>query len=365
MLVGLVTATVFASGEDGFNTYRIPALIRTAKGSLVAFAEARASQADAANNAIVTKISVDGGVTWGRMEVCQSPNVLTPQPPLHGMERGSLGGSFNNPCVVETRGGRLVVHFQHYPKDTHEFDVAAGLEGPKVVRGFQTESRDGGLTWSAPKDVTKEIKPPEAVTIASGPGVGIRLERGRWKNRLVMPYNYRVGNRWWVYCAYSDDDGRHWKRGLRVDQPEEMNANEVQVVELASGDVLLNARNQAKRKERCVALSHDGGATFSPAGFDSRLVDPVCQGSLIRLGDGVLAFSNPAHASKRENGTVRFSWDEGRTWPSSVFVEPGSFQYSSMVALPANRVGMLYETVVGGQYHIRFKIIINNKYINI
>ena len=354
-MIALAAAiTVFASGEGGYNTYRIPALVRTTKGSLVAFVEARASQADAANNAIVTKVSEDGGVTWGKLGVCQSP-ILTPQPPLHGMERGSFGGSFNNPCVVENRSGRLIVHFQHYPKDTHEYDVEAGFSGPKVVRGFQTESRDGGKSWSAPRDITPEIKPPDAVTIASGPGVGIRLERGKHKNRLVMPYNYRVGKRWWVYCAYSDDDGRHWKRGARVEQPEEMNANEVQVVELTSGDVLLNARNQAKRKERCISLSHDGGTTFSPAAFDSRLIDPVCEGSMIRLDSGVLAFCNPANQTKRENGTVRFSWDEGRTWPSSVVLEPGSFQYSSMTALPENRMGVLYETVVDGAYHIRFQ----------
>ncbi len=345
-MISLAAAvTVFASGEDGFNTYRIPALIRTSKGSLVAFAEARASQADAANNAIVTKTSADGGLTWGKIAVCQSPTQMP------------SGGSLNNPCVIENRAGKLVVHFQQYPKDTHEFDVIAGLEGPKVVRGFQTESGDGGQTWSTPNDITKEIKPPEAVTIASGPGVGIRLVRGKHKNRLVMPYNYRVGNRWWVYCAISDDGGRHWKRGARVEQPDEMNANEVQVVELTSGDILLNARNQAKRKERCVALSHDGGSTFSPAAFDSRLIDPVCQGSLIRLENGVLAFSNPAHTTKRENGTIRFSWDEGRTWPSATVIEPGSFQYSSMVALPENRVGILYETVIGGQYQVRYQAV--------
>lgn len=343
MIALAAAVTVFASGEDGFNTYRIPALIRTGKGKLVAFAEARASQADAANNAIVTKISEDGGVTWGRMGVCQSPTEVL------------NGGSLNNPCVVENRSGRLIVHFQQYPKDTHEFDVAAGLEGPKVVKGYQTESRDGGVTWSVPQDITRQIKPPEAVTIASGPGIGIRLERGKHKNRLVMPYNYRVGNRWWVYCAYSDDEGRHWKRGLRVDQPDEMNANEVQVVELASGDVLLNARNQAKRKERVLAMSTDGGATFSPAAFDSRLIDPVCQGSIVRLGNGYLAFSNPVHATKRENGVVRFSWDEGRTWPISSSIELGSFQYSSLAALPDKRVGVLYETVVNGNYQIRFQ----------
>ena len=134
-----------------------------------------------------------------------------------------------------------------------------------------------------------------------------------------------------------------------------MNANEVQVVELASGDVLLNARNQAKRKERVLAMSTDGGATFSPAAFDSRLIDPVCQGSIIRLGNGYLAFSNPVHATKRENGVVRFSWDEGRTWPISSSIELGSFQYSSLATLPDNRVGVLYETVVNGNYQIRFQ----------
>lgn len=337
--------TVFASGEDGFHTYRIPALIRTSKGNLVAFAEARKSEADAAENTIVTKISVDGGTTWGKMVICQSPAT------------GGLGGSFNNPCVVENRPGRLVLHFQHYPKGMHEYDVEAGFEGPKAVRGFQTESRDGGQSWSVPKDITKEIKPPEAVTIASGPGIGIRLVRGRWRNRLVMPYNYRVGRRWWVYCAYSDDDGRHWKRGPRVEQPDEMNANEVQVVELAGGDILLNARNQATRKERCVALSHDGGVTFSPAAFDSRLVDPICQGSIAWLDGGLLAFSNPVHGSKRENGQVKFSWDEGRTWPFSAPVESGSFQYSSLADFGGSRVGILYESVVNSRYQIKFQVI--------
>jgi sialidase-1 len=134
-----------------------------------------------------------------------------------------------------------------------------------------------------------------------------------------------------------------------------MNANEVQVVELTSGDILLNARNQAKRKERCISLSHDGGATFSPAAFDSRLIDPVCQGSIIRLDNGVLAFSNSAHQTKRENGTVRFSWDEGRTWPLSSVIETGSFQYSCMTKLPKQKIGVLYETVVNGSYQIRYQ----------
>lgn len=341
----LTSATVvFSSPSDGFHTFRIPSLYKSRKGPLLAFCEGRQSQSDAAQNQIVLKRSFDDGKTWRPLQVI-----------------AKMGGSLNNPCVVETTSGKLILHFQYYPAGTHEYDAVAGYYGAKVVQAYQMESQDAGATWGKLKALTKEIKNSEAATLASGPGIGIQLQRGRQKGRLLMPYNQRIDKRWSVYMAISDDQGKTWKRGRLVDQPDDVNGNEVQVVELAEGAVLLNARNQASGGQRCVAISHDGGNTFSRIALDSRLVDPVCHGSIVRLswpdpnGPGVLAFSNPMDDKSRRNGHIQLSFDEGRTWPQRFLIDPASFQYSCLCSLSEKMAGILYERVTQDQYEIVFR----------
>jgi sialidase-1 len=256
MLLSQATV-VFNSPNDGFHTFRIPSLIKSSKRTLVALCEGRQGLNDAAQNQIILRRSTDDGRTWQ---------------PLFRVAK--MDGSLNNPCVVEAGKGKLVLHFQHYPSGTHEYDAVPGHSGPKSVQAFQVESSDDGVTWSVPKNISTQVKALDVATIASGPGVGIRLERGRKKGRLLMPYNQRIGQRWSVYMALSDDQGKTWRRGATVDQPSGINANEIQVVELAEGGVMLNARNQATGGTRCVALSHDAGENFSRIELDTRLIDP-------------------------------------------------------------------------------------------
>lgn len=337
---------VFASPSETFNTFRIPSLVYTSKKTLLAICEGRQSQKDAAKNEIILKRSGDEGKSWLPMQIV-----------------AKMDGSLNNPCVVEAKPGRLVMHFQFYPKDAHEFDSALGKNEESSIRGFQVESLDEGLTWSTPRDITNLIKFKESSTIASGPGVGIRLERGRRKGRIVMPYNQRVGKRWTVYTAFSDDAGKTWRKGTVLDQPTNVNANEVQLVELSEGGVLLNARNQSSGGLRCIAVSHDAGENFSPVELDTRMTDPVCQASIVRLSwptlgqPGVIAFSNPFDAKNRKNGMLQLSYDEGRTWPRKVLIEPDSFAYSCLTRLSDDRAGILYEKVDQGQYKLLYRTI--------
>jgi sialidase-1 len=341
---------VFSASTEGFHTYRIPSLLKTSKGALIALAEGRQSQSDAAGNQIVMRVSQDDGRRWSPMQVL-----------------AKMDGSLNNPCLVESKPGRLVLHFQFYPAGTHEYDVPAGYQDPRAVRAYQMESQDGGKVWTAPRDITTMVKSETASTLASGPGVGILLERGRRKGRILMPYNQRVGQgssqRWTVYVAYSDDQGKTWRRGATADQPRNVNANEVQLVELAEGGVMLNARNQAADGQRGVAVSHDQGETFSRIELDTRLIDPVCQGSIVRLAwpkmgsSGAIAFSNPSDAKARRNGQFQISYDEGRTWSRKVLLEPESFQYSCLARLNADQVGILYEKVEQNQYQLLYRVI--------
>lgn len=330
---------VFQSGTEGFNTYRIPSLLKTKKKTLLAFAEARENESDAANNSIVLKSSEDQGITWSQTKVIAKPD----------------GGSYNNPCVVET-GNKLILHFQHYPKGTYEYNVEPGFSGEKIVSAYQIESEDNGKTWTAPRDITSQIKPPKASTIASGPGIGIKLEY--YKGRILMPYNFRAGNRWWVYAAISDDQGKTWRRGNFPLSAKGVNANEVQFAELSDGKIFLNARNQGATKTRCIATSTNGGLDFSPIQLEPNLVDPVCQGSLISTNNGkTLYFSHPNSNKARENGTIWKSKDQGETWNLAADRIPGSFQYSSLQLIQPNTLGLLFERVNDKKYQITFRTI--------
>ena len=326
---------VFVGGQDGFPTFRIPAVVRTAHGRLLAFAEARASKHDHAQNQLVQKISPDGGLTWGSLKVIAADGT----------------NALNNPTAVVLRqSGRILVMYQRYAAAFDEGTVIPGYEGEGVCRSFVIHSDDEGLSWSSPLEVTRSVKHPTGATSsASGPGLGLELARGPHPGRILIPFNQGPRGHWQVYAAYSDDGGNTWACGETAPEPAYTGANEVQMVELADGRVFLNARNQAGSHQRRVAVSSDGARTWSPLADDAVLVEPRCQASLIRHAVSadpamdLLLFSNPASASRRTNGTVRLSRDEGRTWSASRVIYPGSFAYSCLVSLDAKTIGCLFE----------------------
>jgi hypothetical protein len=136
----------------------------------------------------------------------------------------------------------------------------------------------------------------------------------------------------------------------------------------ADADLMMNMRNywgrdgkqQDKDKMRAVALSQDGGETWGKLRFDESLIEPICQGSLLRYSakgdasDGRLLFSNPASKTKRERLTVRLSHDQGKTWPAALMLHEGPSAYSCLTVLPDGSIGCFYE---GGEKNAYEKII--------
>jgi sialidase-1 len=328
--------TVYVSGE-GYPSYRIPSLLATREGTLLAFAEGRAKHDDHAKNDIVLRRSTDRGQTWTERQVVEDDGP----------------DSLNNPQVVQvSRTGRLVLMYQRYPEGCHSRCVVPGYEGEKVCRSYVTYSDDDGQTWSAPTEVTRGVKRPDEVTsVASGPGIGIELRHEPHAGRLVMPFNQGPWGKWKVYAAYSDDGGETWDYGETAPNGSAGVGNEVQMVELSDGALLLNARNQGGHRCRKTALSYDGGETWSPLVDDSVLIEPECQGTILRCSGGPgaeeerdrLLFANPASKEARRNGTVRISYDEGRTWPVERTVYEGEFAYSCLTRLADGTIGLLYE----------------------
>lgn len=323
---------VFVAGEDGYHTFRIPSVIANRRGQLLAFAEARkGSAADSGNIDIVVKRSGDGGRTWSALSVV-----------------GDNGGdSFSNPCpVVDPASGRILLLTTRNIGTDKEADIIAG-RSKGTPRVWLLRSEDHGDTWSAPVDITDSTKRANWTWYAVGPGIGIRTRAGR----VVVPANHAVAGSGVhrSHVIFSDDFGKTWHiGGASVD-----GTNESQVVQLADGRLMLNMRNHPPKPDgnfRMVATSADVGATWTPAQPDRTLIEPPAQASILRFtearnGNGSrnrLLFSNPASA-RRENMTVRLSYDEGATWPVSQVLHAGPAAYSTLVAVPDGRIGVLFE----------------------
>lgn len=340
LLSASLAEDVFVSGllqpGERYAIYRIPALLATRKGTLLAFAEGRETAGDQSANDIVLRRRDRGGA-WGPMVV------------LADMGKDAL----NNPCAVQASDGRIWLMFQRYPAGKAEYRVPTGRTGDGISRTYTIWSDDDGASWSQPRDLTLDLKPGWARTVASGPGNGIELSKGRHRGRLLIPFNMGDASGWRVFAAISDDRGKTWRMGDLCPRLAGTNPNEVQFVELTDGRVMMNARNQAATRQRLVGYSSDGGDTWTTPMPDLNLIDPVCMGSIIRVGDA-LAFSNPADPQRRVNGVLRFSFDEGKTWPKSLVIEAGEFAYSALCPLPGGRVGCLYEAPEKGAYRIKY-----------
>ncbi len=332
------STVVFEVGVDGYPNIRIPSILRLADGTLLAFAEARQG-GDHARNDIVLKRSTDGGGTWGPIQLIDDQG----------------GDSLNDPLPVEVRSGpnegRVYLTYMSFPEGCHTDCVEAGY-GPRSSRNWLAWSDDRGATWTKPMDVTRIFR-EETSNYAGSPGVGIQLERGPHRGRLVLPQRRGPIDAMQAYVVYSDDGGETWARGEAARNPEGgFSADEVSMVELEDGSILLNSRiHNGGPKRRLRSRSTDGGRTFLPLEVDDGLVSPHCMGSIVLheprdrgFERSRLLYAGPWREQGRASGSIVASSDGGRTWGVPVVVVPGGFAYSQLVVLePGGDVGLFYE----------------------
>jgi len=329
---------VFVSGTQGYHTYRIPALLVTREGTLLAFCEGRKnSRSDAGDIDLLVRRSTDKGRTWEPQRIVWDDGANT----------------CGNPCPVvdQTTGVIWLPMTWNHGQDTES--TIKQNTGRDTRRVFLTHSEDDGRTWAKPRDITAEAKRPEWRWYATGPGVGIQLTRGPAQGRLLIPCDHSLvlpddPDGYNSHLIYSDDHGATWRLG-GVIRPA---VNECQAVELTDGTLLMNMRNYDRSQStRAIATSTDGGLTWSAIGYDPALVEPICQASFLRYTGQTaedrsrLLFSNPAHPEpgRRRDMTVRMSEDEGRTWPVSRVLWPGPAAYSCLAVLPDGTIACLFE----------------------
>ncbi len=326
---------VFISGEGGYHTYRIPSILVTKDGSLLAFAEGRKKGlSDAGDIDLVWRRSTDGGATWSDTKV------------LWDDAENTCG----NPCpVVDAKTGTIWLLLTWNAGKISEAHIQPGF-GTDSRRVFLCHSKDDGQTWSTPQNITEQVKDKTWSWFATGPGNGIQLTQGKHAGRLVIPCDHKVpttsGEQAYSHVIYSDDHGATWQRGGTAGP----HCNECEVVELAQGDLLLNMRSHDPQvKRRWLSRSQDGGATWSTPEPSDTLIEPICQASMRRYRwptqtePGVILFSNPASTTQRVKLTIRASYDDGKTWPVAKELYPGGSAYSVLCVLPDSKIGCLYE----------------------
>ncbi|GGB44236.1 hypothetical protein GCM10011492_39140 [Flexivirga endophytica] len=324
--------TLATRGTNGFPQYRIPALTKTTEGTLIAAYDARPTMADLPSNiAMIIRRSTDGGKTW------QKQQVVRQDPAPHGYGDPSL--------LVDKDTGRIFLFYaagmnQGFIGSTTGTDPT----DPNVLQADYSYSDDDGVTWHS-RRITPQIKDPSWGGMFASSGQGIQLTTGPYAGRLLQQYCIRINGQNYAASAYSDDHGETWHMG----KPVGPGMDENKTVQLADGSVMLNVRSAPRR---LVAISHDGGETYSRPVADPTLVDPGDNGAVIRVAPDAPASDPASHLllsannddpTIRRNETVRLSCDDGKTWAASKVIDKDSSAYSTLTMVTSDEVGLFYE----------------------
>ena len=326
------------AGEQGVNTFRIPGIMQTDKGTLVAVYDNRyVNSKDLPGNIDVgMSRSTDHGKSWQPMKVIM--DMGEPQ------DQNGIG----DPSILFDPATHTLWVAALWSKGNHSIAGSGpGLSPDETGQFMLVSSTDDGLTWSAPYSITSSIKDPVWKILFQGPGSGISMKDGT----LVFPAQY-----WdakgipWSTIICSKDHGKTW---MPAPTGPKSNTTESQVAEISPGVLMLNMRDN-RGGYRSVATTSDQGRTWTEhATSYTALPDPVCMGSLIQANvlingqkKDVLFFSNPATSSGRYNISIKASLDAGNSWKqqnSFLLDERSVYGYSSLVKVDDRTIAILYE----------------------
>jgi len=346
---------VFVSGQEGYKSFRIPAVITAPNDDLLAFCEGRVHHAgDFGDVKIVMKRSSDKGKTWRDIQVVAAFDTLQAGNPAPVVD-------MSDPAYPK---GRIFLFYN--TGNNHEGEVRKG-KGLREV--WYKTSTDNGKTWSEAVNITLQTHRPNQPQInpaynfkedwrsyANTPGHAMQFKNGKYNGRIYVAANHSAGNPqphfkdYRAHGFYSDDHGKtfHLSEDVSLE-----GGNENSAAEISGGRLMLNLRNQqGDVKARYTAISNDGGVSWLAQKFDRQLPDPVCEGSILTIGSkrgkNILAFSNAADTSQRNNLTLRISKNDGASWYKSILIcgenKKGDVAaYSDIVRISKNKIGVLYE----------------------
>lgn len=336
---------LFTPGLMDSKAYRIPTLLTTQKGTVIAANDARiVDQRDNPNKINITiRRSVDNGETWNDLQtVVEFPGDDLSSPAaidsslLQDEETGTIwllyshtpggiglwnseeGIGFNqngerllfdwqkNEYILKNNGTVLNSNNEitEYTVDSKGYVSKKDKQIGHIYEKFDElneellfeaptcflqiiKSENDGETWSEPIELNMQVKEEWMRFLGTGPGIGIQLKKGPHKGRLVYPVYFSNSVRF-MSCTliYSDDHGQTWKRGFSP------NDNRAITYETNSAE---NLGSTARNYE-------------------------LTESQVIELSDGTLALYMRNHYG---NGQIAraISHDSGETWENFEFVE--------------------------------------------
>ena len=322
---------VFKSGDDGYNCFRIPTIIKAKNGTILAFAEGRKkSCSDTGDVDLVYKKSYDNGITWSSLKV--------------------IWDDGNNTCgnpspVLDVKSGRISLLSTWNRGEDKEWQII-DQKSIDTRHVFLFHSNDDGDSWSLPNEITSDVKLDNWTWYATGPVNGIQLNKGKNKGRLIIPCDHIEADtkHYYSHIIYSDNGGLDWRLGGSTNQHQ---VNECTIIEFDNGDLLLNMRNYTDDRLRKLAISKDQGISWGDIYSDSNLIEPICQASMINIRrpmkNEIIAFSNPNSKKSREKMSIQFSFDKSQTWSTKILIHDGPSAYSNLIQLSNNEIGCLFE----------------------
>lgn len=341
------------AGDDNAMAYRIPGLVTSNKGSLLAVYDIRYNSSVDLQERVDIGLSrsTDKGKTWEPMRT-----IMT-----FGEDGGLPSGQngVGDPAIlVDKKTGTIwtIAAWTHGMGNYRAwFNSQQGMDKNHTAQLVLTKSTDDGKTWSAPINITQQVKDPSWYFLLQGPGMGITMEDGT----LVFPIQYidstKVPN---AGVMYSKDRGQTW----HIHNHARTNTTEAQVAEVEPGVLMLNMRDN-RGGSRAVYTTRDLGKTWEEhSSSRSALQESVCMASLIKvnaadnaLNQDILLFSNPNTTKGRHSITIKASLDGGKTWKKEheVLLDEGhGWGYSCLTMVDKNTVGIIYE---GSQAHMLYQ----------
>jgi sialidase-1 len=333
------TPPVFANGTEGYHCFRIPAIVQTPDGTLLAFAEARKNDCDDFGDIrIVMRSSHDEGKSWSALQTVASNGNLQAGNPVP---------------VVDTMDPRYPHGRVFLIYTTADAPELAVQEGHGTVRVWYRASTDDGATWTPPVEITTSAKLASWRDYAGGSGHGLQLTEGAHKGRIFIPAYHSEGAPQQgardveAHSFFSDDHGQTWTLGATVAWP---GSNESSAAQAGDGSIVMNSRDESGVSHaRIVSVSKSGGEHWDETFVAHDLPDPACEGSMVSYEGPdhkpVLLFSNllNTNTGHREGLTVSESTDGGRRWRRHTVIYKGPSAYSDLVVMQGRELGILWE----------------------
>ena len=343
------------AGDDGSAAFRIPGLVTSNKGTLLGVYDVRYNSSVDLQEHIDIGLSrsTDGGKTWEKMRI---PMAFGEYDGLPSAQNGVGDPSI----LVDTKTNTIwiVAAWTHGMGNQRAWwSSHQGMDLNHTAQLVMVKSTDDGKTWSAPINITEQVKLPEWYFLLQGPGRGITMSDGT----LVFPIQFidktRIPN---AGIMYSKDRGETW----HLHHYARTNTTEAQVAEVEPGVLMLNMRDN-RGGSRAVYTTTDLGKTWKEhESSRTALREPVCMASHISvkakdnvLGKDILIFSNPNSTRDRKDMTIKVSLDGGYTWSEDhqLLLDEGyNWGYSCLTMIDKETVGILYESSVA---HMTFQSI--------